>query len=72
MARAYHLAIDIGAGSGRAISGWLENGVMRMEELPPLYDRRHGAARSACAKRLPVAGGNRVRAWEIRFKSYRA
>ena len=29
----YHLAIDIGASSGRHILGWTENGVMQMEEI---------------------------------------
>lgn len=29
----YHLAIDIGASSGRHIVGWLENGKIRMQEI---------------------------------------
>lgn len=29
----YHLAIDIGASSGRHILGWTENGLMHMEEI---------------------------------------
>ena len=28
-----HLAIDIGASSGRHIVGWMENGVLRTEEV---------------------------------------
>ncbi len=29
----YHLAVDIGAGSGRHILGYLENGVLKLEEI---------------------------------------
>ena len=29
----YHLAIDIGASSGRHILGWIENGVMQTQEI---------------------------------------
>ena len=29
----YHLAIDIGASSGRHILGWIENGIMMLEEV---------------------------------------
>ena len=29
----YHLAIDIGASSGRHILGWVENGVLKLEEV---------------------------------------
>lgn len=29
----YYLAIDIGASSGRHIVGWLENGVLKTEEI---------------------------------------
>ena len=29
----YHLAIDIGASSGRHIAGWREDGEIRMEEV---------------------------------------
>ena len=29
----YYLAIDIGASSGRHILGWVEDGVLRMEEI---------------------------------------
>ena len=29
--RKYHLAIDIGASSGRHILGWIENGVMQTQ-----------------------------------------
>ncbi|WP_294158329.1 rhamnulokinase [uncultured Selenomonas sp.] len=31
--KTYHLAIDIGASSGRHILGWMENGKIRMEEI---------------------------------------
>ena len=30
----YYLAIDIGASRGRHIVGWLENGVLKTEEIP--------------------------------------
>lgn len=29
----YYLAVDIGASSGRHILGWLEDGVMKLEEV---------------------------------------
>ena len=29
----YYLAIDIGASSGRHILGWIEDGVMKTEEI---------------------------------------
>lgn len=34
----YHLAVDIGASSGRHIVGWLENGVMKYEEVYRFYN----------------------------------
>lgn len=34
----YHLAVDIGASSGRHIVGWLENGVMKYEEIYRFYN----------------------------------
>lgn len=34
----YHLAVDIGASSGRHIVGWLENGVMKYEEVHRFYN----------------------------------
>ena len=33
----YHLGVDIGASSGRHIIGWLENGVMKYEEVYRFY-----------------------------------
>ena len=34
----YHLAVDIGASSGRHILGWLEDGVMKYEEVYRFYN----------------------------------
>lgn len=34
----YHLAVDIGASSGRHIIGWLENGIMKYEEVYRFYN----------------------------------
>ena len=34
----YHLGVDIGASSGRHIIGWLENGVMKYEEVYRFYN----------------------------------
>ena len=34
----YHLAVDIGASSGRHIVGWLENGIMKYEEVYRFYN----------------------------------
>ena len=34
----FHLAIDIGASSGRHIVGWLENGIMKYEEVYRFYN----------------------------------
>ncbi len=34
----FHLAVDIGASSGRHIVGWLENGVMKYEEVYRFYN----------------------------------
>lgn len=34
----YHLAVDIGASSGRHILGWLENGVIKYEEVYRFYN----------------------------------
>ncbi len=34
----YHLAVDIGASSGRHILGWLDNGVMKYEEVYRFYN----------------------------------
>ena len=31
--RKYHLAVDIGASSGRHMIGWLEDGKIRLEEV---------------------------------------
>lgn len=33
MSRKYHIAVDIGSGSGRLFVGWLEDGKMNLEEL---------------------------------------
>ena len=34
----YYLAIDIGASSGRHIVGWLENGVLKTEEIDEAHN----------------------------------
>lgn len=34
----YHLGVDIGASSGRHIIGWVENGVMKYEEIYRFYN----------------------------------
>ncbi len=34
----YHLAVDIGASSGRHIIGWLDNGIMKYEEVYRFYN----------------------------------
>ena len=34
----YHLGVDIGASSGRHIIGWIENGVMKYEEVYRFYN----------------------------------
>ncbi len=34
----YHLAVDIGASSGRHILGWLEDGIMKYEEVYRFYN----------------------------------
>lgn len=40
--RTYHLAVDIGASSGRHILGWVEDGVMRLKEI---YRFENGVSR---------------------------
>ncbi len=44
----YHLAVDIGASSGRHIVGWLEDGVMKYEEVYRFYNGLDNIDGSLC------------------------
>ncbi len=44
----YHLAVDIGASSGRHIIGWLEDGVMKYEEVYRFYNGLENINGSLC------------------------
>ncbi len=44
----YHLAVDIGASSGRHIVGWVENGIIKYEEIYRFYNGLYEVDGSLC------------------------
>ena len=57
-----YAAIDLGASSGRVVIGRLADGVVALEELPPVPEpARAAAGRAALEPAAPVHGGGRAR-----------